>query len=691
MKKRFLVLAVLGALLATARGQEVLPEAWNSYIELLSEDGEEGIVEDLLELYEDYKENPANLNDTAAGLREFFFVNDWQRACLKAYIAQYGPLLSLEELYAIEGFDSLTIALLRPLAAAEIVAQRQPLTLKEVLTQGHSNLVMGVSGTVEQARGYRDSIYEGDNLRLMWRYYYRYKDRMQLLIAGDKDPGEAFFSGSQQKGFDFYGYSLLLNDVGKRLRRLVIGQYHAQFGQGLTLWSGFGQQTPWGANSCRQSQGIRPNGAFTEYGYLQGAAMTLGLTDKTSLTLLYSYVDRDATLPRQSAADGIVSSVQSLYNSGYHRTQTEINKKHQLVEQLAGAHLEYRNTNLRLGFTAAAMMLEKPIVPAKYVYNDNVFRGDENVNAGVDFAYRHRKLLLFGEAAVCANNALDSNRLNVSPAALLGGEFALNNKHRLSATAHYYSPTYHNLHASALGRNGTPQNELGGSLYYQGAFNHGTTLALSADLFHFPHEKYLVYAPSSGKEFRAMLTQAMYGVKGLTLRVLYRYREKGRNITPSRMVDGVYLLEQTYRHQLQADVEFASDAWKLTSRFAYVRYSGDVTEADGGLLFYQDVQYHPQSLPLAIVLRYAWFDVDDYEARIYAAESDFVYQYSSIMYQNEGSRVYLLLRYDVSSHWNIGFKYGVTFYKDKDTFGSGYDLIEANHRRQWRLQVRFKW
>ena len=34
---------------------------------------------------------------------------------------------------------------------------------------------------------------------------------------------------------------------------------------------------------------------------------------------------------------------------------------------------------------------------------------------------------------------------------------------------------------------------------------------------------------------------------------------------------------------------------------------------------------------------------------------------------------------------------GFPMYTDRDTFGSGYDLIDSNHRQQWRIQMRLKW
>ena len=693
--KTLILLSLLALLPLTANTQEVMTYAWRSYLELLSEEGEDETAEELMELYETYRDKPANVNDTLTLLRDFPFVNNLQRECLKAYVVLYGPLLSAEELYTINGFDSLTVELLRPLVSFEPIESAPRLTLKEILEHGHSNLVTGMGGTMEQARGYRDSIYEGDNLRLMWRYYFKYKDRIQLQFSGDKDPGEAFFAGSQRQGFDFYGYSLLMNDIGRYvgnsrhpyLKRVVIGQYHAQFGQGLTLWSGFGPRAAWETSIYRNTQGIRPNGAFTEYGYLRGVAATIALSQNWSLSLAYSYVNRDATLPRKEKED----TVQSLYNSGYHRTDTEIKKRNQLGEHLIGGHLEYRNSNLQIGITGTTTLLEKVIIPASYVYNDNAFRGNRNNNLGINAAYRYRRLLLFGEMAICANHAFDSILLNISPAVVVGGEFIFNNNHRASLLMRYYSPTYHNLHAIALGQSSSPQNEMGIGCHYQGRMPLGITATGTADFFYFPHMKYLVYAPSHGQEYRVTLSRPSSLIKGLSVNVRYRYKDKGRNITPSTQVDGHYLLEQTYRHQIQGDFEYSIGDWRLVTRIGYAHYHGDETKADKGLLLYQDIQYHPRHIPLTIAARMAWFDVDDYEARLYTVESDFIYQYNSMAYQNEGYRCYLVARYDITPHWNIGFKYGITAYSDRDTFGSSYELIDSNHRQQWRIQMRLKW
>lgn len=686
MKKSLLIILLFWVTFVEA--QEIMPAAWRSYLEQLSEEGEDEAVDDLLELFDTYSEHPANINDTNVLLQDFPFISEFQRDCLRSYISIYGPLLSLEELAVVNGFDSVSIALLRPIVAAMPLEKKSEYSFKDVLKYGHSNLVLGAGGTVEEARGYRDSIYEGDNHRLMWRYYFRYKDKVQLQLSGDKDPGEACFSGSQKQGFDFYGFSLMLNDIGHgalRIKRAVFGQYHAQFGQGLTLWSGYGARSQAGTSLARYSKGIRPSGAFSEYGYLQGGACMVSLARHLDVTVLYSNVHRDATLPKDEEADW----VQSISNSGYHRTQTEIDKRNQLGEQLIGANVAFHDDNLRFGVTSAATLLEKAIVPAKYVYNGNAFRGKNIFNAGCDFAYRLSRLFLFGEAAICANHAFDSVEMNIAPAVVVGGEFVMNNNHRFSTHARYYSPYYHNLHASAIGQSSNPQNEAGMGINYQGLLPGNVTAQLSADYFYFPHEKYLVYAPSHGMEYRIVLSRPL--AKAVTLNVRYRFKEKGRNIIPTIQVGDEYLLEQTYRHQIQGDLDVALGSWRLVTRLAYAHYHGDETEGSGGLLCYQDVHFRPKHIPLTLTARVALFDVDDYEARLYTVESDFIYQYNSAVYQNEGLRTYLVARYDISEHWNIGFKYGITAYSDRETVGSGYEQIDGNHRQQWRIQMRLKW
>ena len=45
--------------------QELMPSAWQYYIEQLSDEGDDETVEEMLELYEALHDSPVNLNDTS--------------------------------------------------------------------------------------------------------------------------------------------------------------------------------------------------------------------------------------------------------------------------------------------------------------------------------------------------------------------------------------------------------------------------------------------------------------------------------------------------------------------------------------------------------------------------------------------------------------------------------------------------
>ena len=136
--------------------------------------------------------------------------------------------------------------------------------------QGHHTLVTGLGGTVEQAKGYENGKYEGDNLRGLVCYRFNYDNRVVLQLSADKDPTEAWGKNN------FYGYSLTLNDFG-RVRKLVIGRYNLQFGQGVSLWTGFEPFSLIGDSPVRYAKGIKAASPFYEEGWQEGLATTLTL------------------------------------------------------------------------------------------------------------------------------------------------------------------------------------------------------------------------------------------------------------------------------------------------------------------------------------------------------------------------------------------------------------------------------
>jgi len=88
-------------------------------------------------------------------------------------------------------------------------------------------------------------------------------------------------------------------------------------------------------------------------------------------------------------------------------------------------------------------------------------------------------------------------------------------------------------------------------------------------------------------------------------------------------------------------------------------------------------------------LRYAIFNTQDFDSRIYAYENDILYYYFIPAYYYKGSRMYFNVRYQFKKWLDIWFKIGQWMYDNRPTVGSGNDEIQGNTKTDFRLQVRF--
>lgn len=683
---------------------------WRSYLELWAEQNEQTAVsDDLIETLTSIQENPINLNDTGSTqILSLPFISPFQWDIIKAYILQNGPLLSLGELSLMNGFDATTLQLMQPFVTVRPIEENKALNLKDVLRYGHSNLLMGTKTVVEPAQGYLDSSYLGSPYRLYFRYYFKYGDRVCFQFSGDKDPGEEFFSGSQKQGFDSYGYYLLLNNMG-RLQSAIIGKYQLQFGQGLTLWSGFAPWTTSKTSLYRYSQGIRHASAFCEYGYLQGLAATVQLTKHTTITPFYSLTRQDASVGASGTdtTESWFDQVQSIYASGYHRTQSEIDSKNRLREQLFGAHLQWSKENLTIGATAYQSLYNKEIIPVSRIYNANAYCGRSNFVAGLDASYRYRRVLVFGELSISEKHLMRSafSSTEAPLAGLVGLQFNINANNRFGASYRNYSPTYQNLHATAIGQNSDNSNEEGVIFCFQTLLPGHIEAYLYTDFFRCPWMKYRVYSPSQGAEYRVFLTKEF--ASNFVLSMQYGYKSSGRNASVENIDTGnlintyaplqdahSYVVEQFSRHQLQGSLEYRPNTdWRFSTRIAHVWTQCEYHPSEQGFLLLQDVSYSPSLFPkpLTVTARYAAFDVTDYDARLYALEGDFMYEFATPVLLNQGSRCYLLVKCDITQDIAVALKYARTMYSNCETIGSGNDMTKGPIRQEIKLQVRLKW
>lgn len=566
---------------------------------------------------------PVNINDTAA-VRDLPLMTPFRYRALCNYITLYGQLLSTKELALIPGFDTVTVALLSTMVKVE--PYNGDASLRWWL--GHHSVVTGINGTVEQAAGYRDGRYEGDNLHALFCYNYNYRNKVSVQLVADKDPGEAWGKSN------FYGYHVMLSDIG-RLDKLIVGRYGLQFGQGLTLWTGFKPFNIMGTTPERFGTGVRPTSAFYEMDYLEGAAATVRVWRGLHLSAFAS------------------------------RVQGEI---------LAGGHAEWRKGNLVAGVTVAATRLDDSLSVRDYVYNQTRFRGQRLLNGGVDATWQWRRLTLYGEASIDNEG---------HPAVLAGATLTPSSVNRFGVSYRNYHPLYHNLHAQGYAI-GATQGERGITLDAATQLPWGFNMLASVDLHQFGSLRYGSYSPSSGAWMRLQVSRQIG--QWLLATVRYANRLKERNIP--NIDSTLYLGEQTVRRQLQGELRTRVGQWLLTTRAMYAHFDSENVGVQEGWLVAQTARYAKGALQVTAGVVY--FDVGGYYARLYLSESCLQYAWSIPMFYGKGVRSHMVLRWKISENLSVAAKYGLMRYLDRSSVGSGAAETDGPARQTWFVQLRWK-
>ena len=107
-------------------------------------------------------------------------------------------------------------------------------------------------------------------------------------------------------------------------------------------------------------------------------------------------------------------------------------------------------------------------------------------------------------------------------------------------------------------------------------------------------------------------------------------------------------------------------------------------------MIYQDVIFRNFASPWVFTARYAIFNTDGFDSRIYAYENDVLYAFSFPFYSDKGHRTYLVARYRVNRNIDLQARIAQTFYTNRDQIGSGLDLINGNTRTEIKAQMRVR-
>jgi len=678
-------------------------------------ENEEADYTNLLDALNYYKEHPINLNKASReDLQELQLLSDIEINKLLRHIDKNGKLITIYELQGIAGFDILTIQKILPYVRVNDNFNSSHFTLKEMFKNGQNTILFRYGRILEQQTGFTDidsaSLFKSQNSRyigspdkLYLRYRFNYGTNVSWGITAEKDQGELFFKKNQrfnydwynqglnanssmvnplgsytkpQSGFDFYSAHLFVKNI-RFVKAIAIGDYQATFGQGLTMWSGlaFGKSADV-MNVKKSAIGLRPYTSVDENRFLRGAATTVAIK-RFEATAFVSRKQVDANVS-DTLETGEISTISSLQETGYHSTLGEIADKHTITQTIYGGNISYKGKRLTVGVTGVNYELSTDYTRALSTYNQFEFSSRQNANVGIDYNFVYKNFNFFGEQSMSQNGGL----------AFLNGAFVSLDP-RLSLTMLYrnYQKNYQSMLSNGFAENTMAANEKGFFVGINAKPFKKISLSAYYDRFEFPWLKYQVNAPSTGNDYLAQINYTPSKKFDVYLRVRSRNKFKSTSIDDD--IDFIVPLKQTnYRLNLSYSI---LPSLKLKNRVELIDYKLDNNKTQKGYVVYQDISYSKLGVPFSVTLRYALFQTDDYNSRVYAYENDMPGAYSIPAYYYKGSRFYVLLDYNVTRNIELWIRYSQTVYDNRKTISEGsLTEIQGNTRSEIKVQIRFK-
>ncbi len=654
---------------------------------------------DLVDDYLYYHNHPLNLNnqDDIEKLIELNLISRAQADNLRVYLLKYRHLQTIYELKYIDGFDAVTLKNMLPFITVREVKKAEPPDFHQVFKRGKSKLIARFGTQFQKPAGYLlspdsapskpGSVYLGNIQKYYLRYGFDYRKKLRFGFTAEKDAGEVFLKNSLPDtvlhmagdkitpGFDFYSGYIYAADLGP-VKKLIAGDYHLEFGQGLTLWSGLAFGFSSDATGIKKyGRGVRPNTSVNENRFFRGAAIQSGWKN-LELTAFYSRNRADATLVERPDTLSRYE-ISGMQETGNHRTLNELTNKNSMSITTYGGRLQFKGKWIAVGGTLYRNTFTPPLMPDSVPYRYFSFRGSNLSVYGLDANVVAGKWEFFGEY---------SGNISGGHAAVGGVNGFLTDRFSFTLFYRNIGVSYHNLFNYPVTESSNPVGESGIYLGTNILLTKRFTLAAYTDYFRYSWLRYRVDAPSAG---RAAMVRLDY-VPMRTIQMYLRFRYKQKEENSSDEFTYIKKLSLVQRYEWRWNMQ-----WQLTgflflkNRVEYVFYKKENRE-ERGFLTYQDILYRPEKFPLQATLRFALFDTDGWESRIYAYESDVLYLFTIPAYYDKGRRFYLMLKWQAGDHTSIWLRYAQTHYYFKQTIGNGPDEIKGNNRSDIRVQMIWK-
>ena len=589
------------------------PEAVSLYIEKLNE------------LFE----TPVRINSAEKEeLSRLFFLSDFQVSTLSAYITSTGKILSVYEIANIPGFDRETALMILPFISLEEVQNKQA---------AYYYLKNTILTNIIWKTGDDDTTQLGSPIKILTKYRFN-ADGFSGGFIAEKDSGEELLTGDPPLPDLLCGH-FAWNGKGV-IRRIIIGDYSARFGQGTNINTGLRTALSMHAPGYMSSRSeIRPYTSTDENNFFRGAGAELTFRNLDA-SLLCSGNSIDASIEPGPESEYI----RSFYTGGLHNTSSSLRKKDAITDIMFGINLSYNFKNLRLGATWSKESFSLP-VKTEENQPEKVFgfTGSNNTLYSIYYNSLIHRILLYGEFTA-------DNRLGF--AVLQGLTIRPSDRLNLNLLYRHYDEKFFSFHGNGPGGTQTAggNKSMLGSFIFEAAKH--LFISGGCDIQEYPWLRYRTSSPSYRirREIRLRyLPTEKFLAEGAYYYNLSTSDDEEKTSIPGLKKNTTRSYSTTVRYSLY-------DNLTLGTRI-YFKHNEQAENT--GMLMLQEINYRFLSIPLTLWARYSLFSTDDWDTRIYTYENDLLYSFSIPALYGRGSRNYLMAEWKINDKAEMRFKYGI--------------------------------
>ena len=167
---------------------------------------------------------------------------------------------------------------------------------------------------------------------------------------------------------------------------------------------------------------------------------------------------------------------------------------------------------------------------------------------------------------------------------------------------------------------------------------------------------------------------------------IYRYKCKERDKSGT----GGSITLPTYHHSVKYKLDILRKNLNLRTTIDYNYFHSKGEEGGQGYQFSQSCAYTFHSFPVNASVQGSYFHTDDYDSRVYNYERGLLSTFYTPSFYGRGFRYSAVVRYDLNKACMLLAKFGQTIYQDRNSIGSGKDLIQGNKKSDLQVQFRLK-